>query len=90
MKWSRERDYHGYKSYAEDTRPRRADGGMLAGLFGALKAILGVIAKPTPSPVNLNKGGRGYSTLGSRSDPDRAAGCPFPTAPANANQARRP
>ena len=66
MKWSRERDYHGYKSYAEDAG--NAGGGILAGLVGAFKSVLGNIAKPTPSSsVNLSKGGRGYSTLGTRS-----------------------
>ncbi len=84
MKWSREKDYHGYKSYGEDTGHGSADGGLLAGLIGALKAAMGVIAKPTPSPVNLSKGGRGYSTLGSRGL-QRSAD-PFPTeAPDSAN-----
>jgi hypothetical protein len=72
MKWSRERDYHGYKSYAEDAG--NTGSGILAGLIGALKSVLGVIAKPTPSPsVNLSKGGRGYSTLGARSGLQGAA-----------------
>jgi hypothetical protein len=88
MKWSRGRDYHGYKSYGNDGHA--ADGGMLAGLIGGLKSILAVIAKPTPSPVNLNKGARGYSTLGTRSGPKGPVESPFPTAPANSNPARRP
>jgi hypothetical protein len=86
MKWSRGRDYHGYKSYGNDSG-RRADGGVLAGLIGGLKSVLAVIAKPTPSPVNRKKGGRGYSTLGGRNHP---AESPFPTAPANSNPASRP
>lgn len=88
MKWSRERDYRGYKSYGDDADRSRASGGVLAGLIGAVKAVLAVIAKPTPTPVNLTKS-RGYSTLGSRSGLKRPADCPFPTAPANSNQAQR-
>jgi hypothetical protein len=88
MNWSRERDYHGYKSYAEDTGRQRAGGGVLAGLIGALKAVLGVVAKPTPSPVNLSKGARGYSTLGSRGGLQPSADSPFPTASAETASAR--
>lgn len=84
MKWSRENDYRGQKSYGAEAGGGRAAGG----LIGAIKAVLAVIAKPTPSPVNLTKS-RGYSTLGTRSGLKRPADCPFPTAPANANQPPR-
>lgn len=90
MKWSREKDYHGYRSYSEEPR-RRADGGVLAGVIGALKAALRVVARPTPPAVTLtNAGRRGYSTLGARSGLRRPSGCPFPTEPANVTRARRP
>jgi hypothetical protein len=91
MKWSRERDYHAYRSYGADAATgKRANGGILAGLIGAIKAALQFIARPTPAPVTLTKAGRsGFSTLGAR-ELRRQADCPFPTAPADITRARRP
>jgi hypothetical protein len=89
MKWSREKDYHGYKSYAEDPAAGTAAGGILGGIIGALKAALNFVARPTPPAVTLKKAGRsGYSTLGGGSGLHRPPECPFPTEPANANPAR--
>jgi hypothetical protein len=86
MGWSREKDYHGYKSYAEDTGGHK--GGILGGVIGALRSVLGVIAKPTPSPVNLSRGARGYSTLGNRGGLQRPDDSAFPATPASNENAQ--
>jgi hypothetical protein len=87
MGWSREKDYHGYKSYGEDAGGHEA-GGIFGGLIGALKSVLGVIAKPTPSPVNLSRGARGYSTLGNRAGARRPDDSAFPASPASNENAQ--
>ena len=91
MKWSRNRDYHAYRSYADEAASRqRARGGFVAALIAAVKAGLKVVARPTPSAVTLSDGSRrGFSTLGTRSGLSRPADCPFPTASANVNRSGR-
>lgn len=87
MKWSREEDYRGYRSYPEDSSH---NGSVGARFLAAIKAALRSIAKPTPSPIKLGDLDRkGYSTLGTRSGVRPASDNPFPTAPANSNNARR-
>jgi hypothetical protein len=81
MRWSREKDYHGYRSYGGEGAGHRSPGGFLSRLAGALKAALQVVARPTPSAVTLSKDGRsGFSTLGSRGGHRRPAERPFPMA----------
>ena len=82
MKWTREKDYHGYRSYARDVA---ADGKTGRGIIGALKAALNFIARPTPSPVALKISNRALK-LASRNGLQRAADCPFPTEAANDSQ----
>ena len=87
MKWSRERDYHGYRSYSEEAR---MSGGIAARLIAAFKSALNSLAKPTPAPISLgDRNRRGYSTLGAARGSKQSAELPFPTAPADATQARR-
>jgi hypothetical protein len=90
MRWSREKDYHGYRRYSEDKAVRRNGGrGSIGAMIGALRAVLRFVARPTPSPVILRKSGRsGFSTLGGRSGLLRPADCPFPTEPRSTTRAR--
>lgn len=83
MKWSRERDYHGYKSYSEDAA---GEDGIAARFVAALKSLV----KPTPSSRIGDRNRQGYSTLGGAGGSKQPADIPFPTAPANVTPARRP
>ncbi len=86
MKWSREKDYHGYKSYGSEAE---ADG-FVEGIRRRLRAALNFIARPTPTPTIISQGrARGYSTLGMKSGL-HDGNSPFPTEPANVTPARRP
>jgi len=91
MKWSRDRDYHAYRSYTQDAASRQGKGSFVAAIVAALKAGLKAIARPTPSAVTLSDGRRGgFSTLGAPGGLQRPADCPFPTAPANITRSGRP
>lgn len=83
MKWTREKDYHGYRSYPQDEAAARADAGILGGLLGALRAAINFVARPTPSPEPLRISHRELSAVAFRNGLERAEDCPFPAAPAN-------
>jgi hypothetical protein len=89
MKWTREKDYHGYRSYPQDEAAARADGGIVAALFGAVRAAINFVARPTPSPEPLRISHRELSTMAFRNGLARADDCPFPAAPANDPQRRK-
>ena len=84
MKWGRQIDYHGSRSYDAD--------GPAVGRFGLIAAWLADVAasrlrrlrmsetRRTPSRIVLSKGKRGFSSLGAapvRSPQPRAADRPF-------------
>jgi hypothetical protein len=78
MKWHREVDYHGSRSYGTD---RPAIGG-LSLIFAWLAAIARrrlrrFAPRPSPSAVLFHDGERSFSLLGARRRPDPLR--PFPT-----------
>jgi hypothetical protein len=87
MKWTREKDYRGYRTYGDESAPR-ASGGVIARLLAGIKAALKASIRPTPSTVLLSEGKRrGFSTLGTHSGLRRPEDCPFPTEPAKVTPA---
>ena len=87
MKWTREKDYRGYRTYGDES-PSRAGGGVVARLLARIKAGLKASIRPTASTVLVSKGERqGFSTLGTQSGLSRPEDCPFPSAPAKVTPA---
>lgn len=81
MKWGRERDYHGSRSYESEAPPV----GQLSLLVawsasivkGTLRKMLKSVAPPTSPEILVRGGDRRFSLLGGKSY-DRPADCPFP------------
>jgi hypothetical protein len=81
MKWGRQIDYHGSRSYPPDAPAIGRIGLLLAWLANIVR---GKLRKRARSTISLIDGEHGYSWLGvapARSPRARSADCPFPTKP---------
>ena len=86
MKWNRNVDYHGSRSYESESPAISQIGLTFAWLVASLKARF----RPSghPRTGDLPAGDHGFSVLGSAAPLHRAAECPFPTKAAEPDYAR--
>jgi len=83
MKWHRERDYHGSRSYEQDSPAGRRSSLMLTWIMNVVKEKWRrFAARPMSSTVLLHDGEHSFSLLGAasrRSSRRKDGECPFPT-----------
>ena len=81
MRWGREVDYHGSRSYGSDDGSEGLSGLKMAWLIEMVKIKLGTLRRRPAAPATLlNENQRSFSLLGT-SSATRPAECPFPPKP---------
>ena len=82
MKWGRQIDYHGSRSYETGEPAVTQLSLMIAWFIGMMKSLRKFVSRPPSSTVLLRDGQRNFSILGGSSSGERLerpVECPLPT-----------
>jgi len=92
MKWVRNTDYHGSRSYAADEHGVTQFSLLSAWLGGLARRLISSLARPSSSEILLRDGRRNFTLLGAEKHGSltRASDSPFPTQSQACGKAAKP